>query len=112
MPAKTPVIAGTSGYPGKGTYVGVVPVASARLSTGTHQADASGDVLQKFYFANIDNADTWTSNIPNIKAVAWQPDTANSDLVGCSLTTQATGVITFTTGADDKKGWLWVERGL
>ena len=111
MPAKTPVARGTSGFPAEGVYAGTVAAASARLTNATFFPNRNGMLLDIFYFADIDDTDTWSSGIPNIAAVAWQPDTATGDLIGATVTTQATGVVTFSATNANSNGWLWVLRG-
>lgn len=122
MPAKTPVVDNTTaGYvvPGKSVYGGVSTTTNNLLSdVDTHIADRQGLKLSIFYFGpsnsanDIDTGDTWTSNISNIVALAWQPADATDDKVSPSLTTQATGVVTFTAeNATNNEGWLWVLHG-
>ena len=114
MAAKTPVADNTtSGFtePGKSVYGGVNAVAASLITNGTHHADRSGLKLRVFYFSDIDDTDTWTSNIDNIVAVAWQADQADTDKVGASVTTALTGVITFDAENANSVGWLWVLSG-
>ena len=115
MAAKTPVTDTTaSGYvdPERGYFGGVVAAAdNLRTGTNENRLDRLGLKFSIFFFDNIDDADTWTSNTPNIRAVAFQPADANDDDVRAHLTIQATGVVTFQTGGNDREGWLWVIRG-
>lgn len=111
MAAKTPAAsAATSGFvePNHGLYGGVNAVDAALITNGTHQANRSGLRHRAFYFADIDNTDTWTSGLTTIVAVAWQPDQADTDLVGATLTTAATGVVTFAATNANSNGWLHV----
>jgi len=111
MAAKTPVTTTTTaGYvvPALGVYGGVNAVNAALITNGTHTANRLGLKMGIYYFSDVDDTDTWTSNIPNIVAVAWQADQANTDKVGASLTTAATGVITFDCENANSNGWLWV----
>jgi len=118
LPAKTPVIDNTiAGFvdPGKGVYGGV-NTSTANLLTGTdeHHANRLGLKMSIFYFGpsagafDIDDEDTWTSNIPGIVAVAWQGADPDDDAVVPFLSTAATGVITFQSESDHSEGWLWV----
>jgi hypothetical protein len=66
--------------------------------------------LRIFYFSDIDDTDTWTSEIDNIHAVAWQGDRPDNDMQAAGLTTADGGVVTFD-GASNKNGWLWVLSG-
>lgn len=114
MAAVTPATVGTTGFlPTSNVFAGPVAAASERTTAGTVQSH-KGSQLEVFYFADVDNNDTWTSNIPNIQAVAWQPSNGDDDWVAATVTTQATGVVTFGTdnAASGNSGWLWVLRGL
>lgn len=112
MAAKTPVAVGGSGYvPPFNAFTGVNAVAAALITNGTIQGHG-GFKLEVYAFADIDDTDTWTSNIQNIAAVAWQADQADTDKVGASVTTQATGVVTFDVENANSTGWLWVLRGV
>jgi hypothetical protein len=118
MAAKTPVMTrSTAGHvePGLGVYGGVCAVTDNILSdTAEHLANRNGLKLSIFYFGpsasanDIDNGDTWTSNIQGIKAVAWQGADAADDCCAATLTTAATGVITFQAENANSEGWLWV----
>ena len=111
MAPKTPVIDRTpAGFvvPGKGVYGGVNAINGALLTNGKHHADRNGFQLDIFHFADIDDTDTWTSNIEGIIAVAWQADQVDADIVVATLTTADTGVITFDAQNTDSVGWLWV----
>jgi len=111
MAAKTPLTTtSTAGYvvPSQGIYGGVNAANAAMTTNGTHHASRQDLRLSIFYFTDIDDTDTWTSNIPGIVAVAWQANQADTDKVGATLTTAATGVITFDAQNANSAGWLWV----
>jgi hypothetical protein len=111
MPPKTPLATkSTAGYvvPELGIYGGVNPVATALTSVGQSHPNRSGLKMTTWYFTDIDDTDTWTSGIPGIVAVAWQANQADTDKVGASLTTAATGVVTFDAENANSAGWLWV----
>ncbi|GAG32180.1 unnamed protein product [marine sediment metagenome] len=115
MPAKTPVMDNTTaGYtvPMIPSVRGGVNAVNADLITnGTHKANGNDLKWQNYYFSDIDDTDTWTSNIPNIFAVAWQGDQVDTDRVAATVTTAATGIVTFGAENANSKGWLWVMRG-
>ncbi len=117
MAAKTPVTDNTtSGHTvaGLSVYGGVNAINAALLSNGTHKANRNGLQLSIFHFADVDDdgaADTWTSNIPNIAAVAWQADQADADQVAVTLTIALDGVVTFQGPNTNNVGWLWVLHG-
>lgn len=118
MAAKTPVTTrSTAGYvdPGLGVYGGVATGTNNLVSdVDEHLVNRNGLKLSIFYFGpsasanDIDDGDTWTSNIPGIKAVAWQGADIADDCVAATLTTAATGVITFAAENANSEGWLWV----
>lgn len=109
MAAKTPVTQGTAGYPGaNGVFGGVNPISTALITVGALHASVDGMKFRRYYFADIDDTDTWTSNIQGIVAVAWQADQVDADIVAATLTTAATGVITFDAQNANSNGWLWV----
>lgn len=108
MAAKTPVAAGTAGYVDKvrGVYTGVRAAAEAILTVGSVSNTRNRYRQMVFYFADIDDGDTWASGIQNIKAVWWMGDTANGDACNAALT-NADGTITFETVAtSDVNGWV------
>ncbi len=116
---KKPVTAtDTAGFvvPDKGVYGGVVTTTANLLSgTDEHHPSTQGMRFSRWYFGpsasanDIDTADYWTSNIKGIVALAWQPADATDDKVSPTLTTAATGLITFTAeNATNNEGWLWV----
>lgn len=113
MPPKTPTLtSSTTGYtrPGHTVFTGVNPVTTALKSVGA-DAKQQGMALEVYYFADVDDTDTWASGIQNIRAVAWQADQADTDKVGATITAQATGTITFDAENANSTGWLWVLRG-
>ena len=112
MAAKTPVTTKTtSGYvePAAGIFGGVNPITTTLLLVGKSYAQRADLKEGIYFFSDIDDGDTWTSNIPGIVAVAWQADQADDDLIGATLTTAATGVITFQGETTNATGWLWVK---
>jgi hypothetical protein len=114
--AKTPVMDNTtSGFtvPNLPSVWGGVNAINADLiSNGTHKSNANDLKFEIYYFSDIDDTDWWTSNIPNLFAVAWQADQVNADIVAATITTQATGVVTFDAQNANSNGWLWVLRGM
>lgn len=114
MAAITPAAtAATTGFcPQRSVFAGEVATGTERTTGGTIQSH-TGSVLEVYFFDDVDNNDTWTSGIPNIQAVAWQPSNGDDDWVAATVTTQATGVVTFGTdnAASTNAGWLWVLRG-
>jgi hypothetical protein len=111
----------TTGYvPSTSLYVGAV--ASGTLLTTAGAADPptanvrghEGYRTETFHFTDVNNGDTWTSNIPNIRQVFWCGDDDTDDWVCPRLTTQATGVVRFGTdnAASANAGWLLVLRGM
>lgn len=118
MAAKTPVsdrsTAGFTDATVPSVFGGVNAVDASLITQGTHHGNAGGFKLRIFHFADIDDADTWTSGISGIIAVAWQPDEADTDKVGATLTTADSttqplgGVITFDAENANSTGWLWV----
>lgn len=84
------------------------------LVTVGSRARHLGMQLRSFPFTVLD-AQVWNSGIPNIQAVAWQPE--NADLpVGVTLYQQGGdalgGIVYFGGGfAGSRSGWLWVLSG-
>jgi len=71
-----------------------------------------GAELEVFHFTDVNDGDQWASGIPNILAVAWQPDQASDDWVAATNETVAGSIIFGTDGgASANVGWLWVLRG-
>jgi hypothetical protein len=108
LAAKTPVAAGTAGYVSKtrGVYTGVRAVGEAILTVGTISNTRNRYRQLVFYFADIDDGDTWASGIQNIKACWWMGDTTNGDACNAALT-NADGTITFeTVSTSDVNGWV------
>lgn len=97
MAAKTPVTLATlQAAPTTATWVN--PGSGDFIAAGTlTRGFYLGSNHQLFYFSDIDNADTWTSGIKNIKHLA--VTTTSAGAVAASLTTIATGVITFVASA-------------
>lgn len=58
-------------------------------------------------FANVDNGDTYTSNIKSIVACYFKT-TTTTGAVGCYVSTALTGIITFACSADDQVGTLYI----
>lgn len=114
MAAKTPATGPeTTGYvdPHRGVWTGESD-SNSMLSNGKIAPGREGMRLQIFFFdGNIDNLDTWTSGISNIRAVAWQPETGTTDHAAAFLFTQSTGAIGFVTENNGISGWLWVLSG-
>lgn len=114
MAAKTPVTdPSATGYvdPHRGVVTGSVGVADSLLLNGSGVANAEGMKFQRFTFTDIDDGDTWASGIPQIRAVAWQPNLANTHKVGVVCTDVVTGTVTFEAQNANSVGWLWVLSG-
>lgn len=112
MAAKTPVIDNTTaGYvdPDKGVYGGV-NTSTANLLSGVNQHYHNVKSLRfsRWFFDDMDNADSWTSYIPGVVAVAWQGADPDDDAACPFLEDAATGKITIQSENDDIEGWLWV----
>ena len=102
---------GTAGFVSKGVYGGVATVTNTILTdVAEHLADRSGLKLSIWHLTAVADAETLTTGIDSIKAVAWQPDDCTDDDVRPTLTTQATGIVTFKAGGS-RKGWLWILHG-
>jgi hypothetical protein len=128
--AITPVQKGTAGFPGNGVY-GSFPN-TKRDSTSVqqtitnelianvdnHHPNKDGLKLSIFYFNDAANTETWSSEIKNAVACAWQPDDATDDDVRVAITGATAGgsrsrggaVFTFVAGGT-RGGWLWVLHG-
>lgn len=106
MAAKTPVTLATlQAAPTTATWVN--PGSGDFIAAGTlTRGFYLGSNHQMFYFSDVDNADTWTSGIKNIKHVAFT--TTSAGAVKAALTTIGTGLITFTTSAANQTGILHV----
>jgi len=112
MPLKVPITnPSTSGYvdPHRGFFDGAI--ATDFLTDSSAALGLEGLRHQVFFFDNIDNTDTWISGIRQIRFVAWQGDRAATDLAFVALTNSAFGILTFTTGGNDRRGWLHVFSG-
>lgn len=67
--------------------------------------------LQVFPFT-VANGDFWVSSIPQIRAVAWQPDSSSLHPCAPSLLSQSQGTILFEHPQGfPVTGWLWVLSG-
>jgi len=97
-------------------------VAMGAVGTGTSRQVASstspvgrrnprGFELEVYLINGVADGESWISNIPNIGAVAWQPDVAGTDEVGPTLVNAVTGEIQFQVAALNPDGWVWVLRG-
>ena len=67
---------------------------------------ASSNTLIEATFTDIDDGDTWTSNIPSVVGY-WATGTDAQSAQTCNaidvaLTTTKTGMFTFNTGEDDR----------
>jgi len=107
MAAKTPETFPTTGavdlLRGLWTIQGASTVVT--LTTGTYVDNRLGYIQEIYYFANIDDGDTWASGITGIKACFWQGDDVDVDAACASAS--AAGAVTFeTAAASDINGWL------
>jgi hypothetical protein len=94
--------------PGRGTSTVATATNNLKSDVADSMSNRNGLQMSIFFFTDIDTTDTWTSGIPGIKAVAWQPADATDDVVSPVLTTVATGIITFIATNANSEGWLWV----
>ncbi len=113
MASKTPATSATSGYvePTDGLWVAVGAAASARLALGKAIASRSGLATSIFYFADIDDGDTWDAAPPRCVASFWSGDTGDSDAANVTVTTAAgqNSQLTFeTNGESNLNGWVLV----
>lgn len=95
-------------------FGGNIAVTGVNSTTAT-KYDDTGFVLRRFYFADVDDADTWASGYNGlIRGLAWQADDIDDDNeVAAYVATaahQANGTVTFAVAAaaTAKAGWLWV----
>ncbi|MEE9184212.1 MAG: hypothetical protein V3U39_06995 [Acidimicrobiia bacterium] len=104
----------TAGYvdPKLGMFGGVVSVTD-NLNTDTNLPVANRIGLDDliWHVTDIGDADTIAFGIPNIVAVFWQSEDASDDLVTVSLTTQATGTVTFKATNAANAGWILLKVG-
>ena len=100
MAAKTPVSAGTAGYVDqiRGVYTGVLGSSETFIADGTLSNNRLRYRSLIFYFADIDDGDTWASGIQNIAAVFWQGGVEGTSAVNATLS-NADGTITFFTNS-------------
>lgn len=75
----------------------------------TNDKVTNGWTKQRFIFSSIDDTDTWTSGISNIRRVAWEA-TLVSDQVAVTVA-PLTGIVTFNAAADNLNGALHVWSG-
>jgi hypothetical protein len=127
--AITPVTVGTSGYVGQGVYgvshSTVSPAAESTsgnnlLTVGKLYPNKDGLKLSIFYFAgDVSDGETWTSEIKNAVACAWQGADADDD-AGCAFIPAVSkagsrgrggAVFTFAMQNASSEGWLWVLHG-
>jgi len=115
MAAITPVTTkSTAGYvdPKKGLYGGVCALAdNIKSGTAEHLSNRQGLFTSIFFFSDVDNADTWTSGLPAVKACFWQGCDPDDDGGACSLLVAATGQIGFAMQNAASEGWLLVFHG-
>ncbi len=115
MAAITPVAStGTGGVDvTRGVYTGEIAAGEDLITDGVQSSTRNNYVLEIYYFADVDDDDTWTSNIAGIQGVALQIDEGRTVVDGfCAiLETAASGLIRFKASdvSDNAgKGWLWV----
>jgi len=106
MAAKTPAAFPTTGAVDITREMYAIQGASTVVTlTSGSKIDRTRLIEEIYYFADIDDADTWASGITGIQACFWQPDDVDVDACGASAT--AAGLITFdTAGGADVNGWL------
>jgi hypothetical protein len=81
-----------------------------------HIADRSNLKLSVFYVSSVENTNTWTSEIKNAVACAWQPEDATDDDVRIAITAVGTasgersrgGSVFTAVAGGTRSGWLWV----
>ena len=84
---------------------------AAKTPTITRQSAASNTLIEAT-FTDIDDGDTWTSNIPSVVGY-WAtgtdaPTLQSNSGIDVTLTTAKTGVFTFNVGEDSRTGILHV----
>jgi hypothetical protein len=107
MAAKTPEVYPTAGAVDitRGLYTIQGASTVVTLTTGTLQDNRLKYIQEIYYFANIDDGDTWASGITGIMACFWQGDDVDVDAACASAS--AAGSVTFeTAAASDINGWL------
>lgn len=113
MGAVTPSVSvSDTGYvnPHNGVFGGVATATNnLRTDVASLRNNVQGCLFTRHYFGDVSTGDTWTSNIPNIVAVAWQPADATDDAAGVFLSAQATGAVGWI--GTNAEGWLWVIHG-
>ena len=99
---------GTNGFVDKGVWGGVLSAITAdQLAEGTHLSNREGLTLTIWHLNAVANAETLTTGLDSIVAVAWQPEDPTDDDVRMALTTQVTGILTFVAGGT-RAGWVWI----
>lgn len=113
MAARTPVTQGTAGFCPPESFFGTfVSATSDVISTTANIHKFDGLRFSCHYFADVDDDDTWTSNIPNIIGCFTCGDVHDDDHLTAAVTTQATGVITFGVETEASSGWVLLIRGV
>ncbi len=109
MAAKTPVEKGTTGFvdPLQGIVYNHQAASYDNVASGTYAASRNDLVHEVLYFADIDNADTF-SPPPGTLSVAWQSG-ANGG-VQCSASINAAGNVAFSAANANSTGWLHIWR--
>ncbi len=111
MAAKTPNVAvGDTGFVDllRGLFTGVTTVGQDLVTDGVKVQSRLNYTQELYYFADIDDADTWASGIPGIQACFWQTDEGATvaDAVSAHLSA-LDGTITFKAASGGNgKGWL------
>jgi len=121
LAARTPTARGTAGYvqPKLGVF-GVGSTASTSTNNlltdvNNPRSNRNGLHLSIIHFADVDNAETWTSEIKGAVACAWQGEDATDDDGAVFITVAAAGgrsrsgsVFQFQMENSTSAGWLWV----
>lgn len=99
--------------PRTGVRGGVITLTQTPEANGVEFANRTGAQLTILTVQAADDAETITTGIENIIAVAWQSNNPDNDgHVSVFLSTQAQGIVTFDkAGNDAEEGWLWVLHG-
>lgn len=108
MAAKTPVAVGTNGFvrPEREAYGGIITSTQGLLANGS-KINLDLYSRQSFYFADIDNTDTWASGISGIVAIYVKSDDVDGT-VAPAVFWDAAGACTFASSGNNWAGELLV----
>ncbi len=121
MAETVPTTSGTAGYvQAKLGVFGVGSTASTAINNlntnvDNQRSNRNGLQMSIIHFADVDNTETWTSELQGAVACAWQGEDADDDAGVAFITVAAAGgrsrsgsVFTFQMQNSTSAGWLWV----